>query len=164
MNTFDAPTTGTDLCPTLAANTTYFVVVERVDFSSLAIISVRQTNSSNEDTGGAVGWSIENRSELLDDGMNTEWGQAVSRPYMIEVTGTPLSTGVVFSYRWRPGTNPMPTASRWGTLRLRPTMWISTAGRSRRPRPATTPASAMPVAQRQRASGQLGLGRRCRVP
>ena len=99
VNTFDAPTTGTDLCPTLAANTTYFVVVQRVNFVSPTIISLNVTNSTNEDTGGAVGWSIENAEDsFLDDGFNVGWQRINSRSHLIEVTGTPLSTDVVFSY------------------------------------------------------------------
>ena len=43
----------------LAANTTYFVLV---DSSSGSVNSLRNTNSNEEDSGGASGWSISNSS------------------------------------------------------------------------------------------------------
>ena len=57
LHAFSAPTTGTE-CPTLAARTTYFIVVDRVQVSAASTINLSGTDSTNEDTGGAAGWSI----------------------------------------------------------------------------------------------------------
>ena len=57
VQTFDAPTTGTE-CPTLAARTTYFVVADRVQGGATRTINLSGTDSTNEDPGGAAGWSI----------------------------------------------------------------------------------------------------------
>ena len=66
VNTFDVPAT----CPTLAANRTYFAVIERVTINSDAIF-LSATASSNEDTGGSAGWSIENDRKTYASGA---WG------------------------------------------------------------------------------------------
>ena len=79
VNTFDAPAT----CPTLAANTTYFVVIERVLFSA-DVISLLITNSTNEDTGSAVGWTIGDAGRFLQSGA---WQSTAI--YMIEVISDP---------------------------------------------------------------------------
>ena len=52
VNTFQAPGT----CPTLAASTPYFAVIERTSFTGTVRVNV--TRSNNEDTGAAAGWSI----------------------------------------------------------------------------------------------------------
>ena len=68
---FEAPT-GAGSCPQLAAGTTYFVVIEWVDPSgsdAFAIIpqtySTRESAATDEDTGGAEGWSIADKSYYL---------------------------------------------------------------------------------------------------
>ena len=83
VNTFDAPTTGTDPCPTLAANTAYFVVIERVTITTS--IALRVTTSTNEDTGGSAGWSIGNERKFFLSG---SWDETASESYQIEVRGT----------------------------------------------------------------------------
>ena len=89
VQTFDAPTTGT-MCPTLAATTTYFAVVERVASSAMASISLSRTiiadqrRDPNEDTGGAMGWSI---GDTLHTFTNGVWGSANSRSHRVAVRG-----------------------------------------------------------------------------
>ena len=87
VNTFDAPTTGTDPCPTLAANTAYFVVIERVTITTSIALTV--TTSTNEDTGGSAGWSIGNERKFFLSG---SWDETASESYQIEVRG---AAGVV---------------------------------------------------------------------
>ena len=55
VHTFDAPSSGTT-CPTLAASTTYFVVVDAGAAHRLSHLQV--TNSDSEDIGAATGWSV----------------------------------------------------------------------------------------------------------
>ena len=82
VNTFDAPTTGTDPCPRLAAGTPYFAVFERV--ADTDTIDVAVTRSSNEDAA-ALCWSIGNDTHvLLSNGM---WSTTASESYLIEVRG-----------------------------------------------------------------------------
>ena len=100
VQTFSAPTTGTDLCPTLAADTTYFVVVERTDTGTFGL---SLTVSDAEDAGGATGWTIGNVGHRF--GLETilpVWSQYGSESLMIEVngvipnsqaTGVPVITG-----------------------------------------------------------------------
>ena len=71
VQTFEAPTTGT-ACPTLAARTTYFIVVDRVQVSAASTINLSGTDSTNEDTGGAAGWSISDSRYLFASGSWTE--------------------------------------------------------------------------------------------
>ena len=52
------------LCATLKAETTYFVVVERVTIDSDSI-SLSKTNSNNEDSGGTAGLVDRKRQQLL---------------------------------------------------------------------------------------------------
>ena len=80
VNTFDAPPT----CPMLSPSTTYFAVFDRV--ASIDTIDVSVTRSSNEDAGGASGWSIGNDTHLaLNSGM---WSTTSAESYLIEVSGT----------------------------------------------------------------------------
>ncbi|WP_420444663.1 choice-of-anchor R domain-containing protein [Candidatus Poriferisodalis sp.] len=80
VNTF-----GRDLCATLKAETTYFVVIERVTIDSDSI-SLSKTNSDNEDSGGTTGSSIENDSSYLS---GTTWtADANGDSLLIEVIGT----------------------------------------------------------------------------
>ena len=80
LHTFDASVT----CPTLAASTTYFAVIERVVVTS-DIISLNLTTSSNEDTGGAVGWSIANERKFILSG---SWDEDALALHLIEVRGS----------------------------------------------------------------------------
>ena len=82
VQAFDAPTTNP--CPTLTAGTTYFAVVERVASSATASISLHRTVSSNEDTGGADGWSIGNTLHTLTSGA---WGTTPSQSHRVAVRG-----------------------------------------------------------------------------
>ena len=74
VQTFEAPMTGT-MCPTLAAGTTYFAVIERVMAAGTSTISLHRTVDAAEDSGGAMGWSIGNTLHTLTNGM---WGSANS--------------------------------------------------------------------------------------
>ena len=71
VSAFDAPT-GAGSCPQLAAETTYFVVIEWVDPSgtdSFALIPqtypTEKSDATEEDPGGAEGWSIADQSYYL---------------------------------------------------------------------------------------------------
>ena len=100
VQTFSAPTTGTDLCPTLAADTTYFVVVERTDTGTFGL---SLTVSDAEDAGGATGWTIGNVGHRFGlQNILPVWSQYGSESLMIEVngvipnsqaTGVPVITG-----------------------------------------------------------------------
>ena len=85
VNTFDAPTT----CPTLAASTTYFAVIERVTNTS-DTISLETTSSSSEDSGGAAGWSIANERHFLQSHFlqSGSWLNFATQSHPIEVKGT----------------------------------------------------------------------------
>ena len=98
VQTFDAPTTNP--CPALTASTTYFVVVDRVNpVSTDPIIELSQTDSANEDAGGASDWLIADNYRY-----NTvAWSNVgVSTALMIEVkgddTGTPSVTAVTVGF------------------------------------------------------------------
>ena len=85
VQTFGAPTG----CPTLAVSTTYFVVIERVANDGNAI-ELSHTQSNNEDTGGAAGWSIANGRRFV--GSSRTWTTRTSDPYQIEVRGVVRTT------------------------------------------------------------------------
>ena len=87
LHAFSAPTTGTE-CPTLAARTTYFIVVNRVQVSAGSTINLSGTDSTNEDTGGAAGWSISDRRYLFASGSWTESPQIAT--HRIKVRGAPV--------------------------------------------------------------------------
>ena len=116
LYTFSAPTTGTP-CPTLAASTTYFVVIERVVPHTLSTtVYWYRTFRFGEDDGGAAGWSIADRRHFYRSSDNG-WHDA-SAVHKIEISAPvavvvpPLvapsisvdSDGVGF-YTWS-GTNP----------------------------------------------------------
>ena len=99
VQTFDAPTT--DPCETLAKETTYFAVVERVATNPTATASLDITASDNEDTGGADGWSIEDSSYVV---VSTLWVEDADFNYLVAVrgyannnpaTGAPTITGTL---------------------------------------------------------------------
>ena len=85
VQTFDAPIT--DPCPTLAAGTTYFAVIERVTTVASATITLHRTGMAAEDADGAMGWSIGDTllTFASGDGM---WGTTPSQSYLIEVEGS----------------------------------------------------------------------------
>ena len=86
VQTFEAPTTGTE-CPTLAARTTYFIVVDRVQVSAASTINLSGTDSTNED-GGAAGWSISDSRYLFALGSWTE--SPLIATHRIDVRGAPV--------------------------------------------------------------------------
>ena len=110
VQTFDAPTTNP--CPTLSASTTYFVVIERVMFTS-DVISLKAifTNSANEDAGGAAGWSIADGRNFYNGMWNISSSMSV---HAIEVKGPAVDTAPtiivnndgVGSYSWPGRPNP----------------------------------------------------------
>ena len=89
VHTFDAP--ATDPCPTLAASTTYFAVIERVQVTA-DVISLDVTTSSNEDSGGAPGWSIgDDRHFFYNGSWFTSYTQTV-QAHLVVVTASRGST------------------------------------------------------------------------
>ena len=92
VQTFDAP--AADPCPTLTASTTYFAVIERVVFPDPdTSISLTVTTSGNEDSGGAMGWTIGDAREYFGSG---SWTSTASQSHLIEVKGVEfnnLATG-----------------------------------------------------------------------
>ena len=91
VQTFEAPTTGTE-CPTLAARTTYFIVVDRVQVSAASTINLSGTDSTNED-GGAAGWSIGDSRYLFASGSWTE--SPLIATHRIDVRGAPVPLPVL---------------------------------------------------------------------
>ena len=85
VNTYGAPATGENACPTLAASTTYFFVLERTDFSG-GDIELDLTDSTDEDATSAPGWSIANWYRI---GLANTWANpsVLNRPMMIQVRG-----------------------------------------------------------------------------
>ena len=81
VHTFDAPTTGT-ACPLLTQNKTYFAVIERAN-NNTDTISLNTTASTDEDSGGATGWSISNIRKWY----TTAWGTTSGESHQIEITG-----------------------------------------------------------------------------
>ena len=83
VQTFDASVT----CPTLAASTTYFVVINRVTVTS-DVISLRSVGSRNEDDGSVAGWTIGDGRHRFD---STVWSATIGLTWGIEVSGAVLS-------------------------------------------------------------------------
>ena len=83
VNEFQAPGT----CPTLTKETTYFVVIERVNISGSSTISTAKTSSDAEDTGSAATWSIDDVGFVGDA---TVWDQSLLNgdAFQIEVKAT----------------------------------------------------------------------------
>ena len=99
VQTFDAPTT--DPCPTLAAGTPYFAVIERVATSATATITLSRTAMAAEDTSGATGWTI---GDTLHNFISGAWGTTPSQSHRVVVrgyadnnpaTGAPSISGVL---------------------------------------------------------------------
>ena len=86
VQTFDAP--AADTCPTLTASTTYFAVIERVVFPTPdTSISLTVTTSGDEDSGGAMGWTIGDARQFFGSGT---WTSTASQSHLIEVKGVPV--------------------------------------------------------------------------
>ena len=82
VNAFTAPTTGTNLCPTLEAGTTYSFVVERG--SGTSNIGITPTASGAEDADSLDDWSIADERLYEDSGT---WNRNASQVHPIEVKG-----------------------------------------------------------------------------
>ena len=95
VQTFTAPTSEEDLCPTLAANTTYHAVVARENVNTGAI-SLNITNSPNEDPGGADGFSIRNEGHYILSG---SWLPSSGEVQMLEVKGASVVESIVSTHR-----------------------------------------------------------------
>ena len=80
LNTYDASG-----CPTLAANTTYFLVLERTDSGTIAI-ELDRTSSTGDDSGASAGWSI---ADVRDFFLNNSWSSSAGA-HLIEITGVAL--------------------------------------------------------------------------
>jgi len=78
-NTFTASGDGLALDP----STQYFVVV---DFSSLALGSLREADGGSEDSGSETGWSIAN-AHLSRDQSSTGWSSTPVKPLKLAVVG-----------------------------------------------------------------------------
>ncbi len=92
-------------CPALAANTTYFVVIESLD--TVATRSLSVTGSGDEDSA-AAGWSVADHGRRLERGT---WTRVSAGSLMIAVDGdiAPLpSAPVVFSYTVAPSDESSP--------------------------------------------------------
>ena len=83
LHTFKAPTSESDLCPTLTPSTTYFAVVERVTFTADEI-SLLKTQSATEHAGSAPNWSIGNDRQYYS---SSAWTTVQSESHLIEVKG-----------------------------------------------------------------------------
>ena len=159
FNTFDAPTANP--CPILAANTTYFVVIERVVVTTDTIL-VWTAEDGNEDSDAASGWSIGDSSHAFASGSWSETadeptGSRSTAPRFCRSPGPPIRSSS--PTRCRPTTNPTPTASR-SALPARTTRSTSTAGRSTSPGPGWAPCSASPRWPRTAATWSTGRRRR----
>ena len=94
VNTFTVPTSGSDMCPTLAASTTYYLVIKRDNNTDAIIVS--GTDTSAEDTGSEPGW-------VIGDGPHSyvivSWSQSNNQPLMIEVKGASVVESIVSTHR-----------------------------------------------------------------
>ena len=85
-STFAAP--ATDPCPTLAPNTTYIVLIERVTVTADEIV-LAATTTDAEDSGRAPGWSIAHELVYFSTARNAWLTSTAS--YLIEVSAAELS-------------------------------------------------------------------------
>ncbi len=83
LHTFTAPAANT--CPRLAANTTYFIHVERAN-TDTDLISLDLTESNDEHSGGAAGWLLANNNQYYETSM-TDWVDNATRSLVVEVKG-----------------------------------------------------------------------------
>ena len=81
-NSFAAPTTNP--CPTLTANTTYFVVIERVDVTTTHARWLNRGLNLGETGDSALGWSIGDSSHSFASG---SWSETDDEPFGITVNG-----------------------------------------------------------------------------
>ena len=87
LHPFAAPTMGTT-CPTLHADTTYWVLVKNTATRSSRLSA---TDSGNEDPGGAAGWSIGDLHSQRQGPASTnagDWINNFPRSILIEVKGS----------------------------------------------------------------------------
>ena len=117
---FGAPAT----CPTLAANTTYFVVIERVAFTAGGINLYTTTDGDEDSEAGdrAAGWSIGNDCHIFSGG---SWSKSTGSVLMIEVRrGVAADRRASEDFTLAAGDGHRPTGL-WadGT-----TMWVADAG------------------------------------
>ena len=122
VQTFSAPTAGPNLCPTLAANTTYSAVIERV-VSTSDNIFLKATTSSNEHAGGAAGWSIGNDLHYVSAG---SWVRTASQSYQIEVKGA-VGTEVAVPRDWTLKPTGLNTGDKFRLLFLTPAGYSPTS-------------------------------------
>ena len=91
LHHFAAPTSGRGLCPTLAPSTTYFVRVQR-ELEAVNTIRIEATDSYDEDSGAAAGWSLEDGLVYVDPELGSVsadvWTFATAN-IQIEVRGAP---------------------------------------------------------------------------
>ena len=112
VNTFNAPSTGTNGCPSLAASTIYFAVMKQLSFSDA--INFEITPTDDEDSGGAQGWSIGNDSHVFSTTSNSWSTTGTLGSIRVEVNGgaalpapnTSVNTEGVGFYTWSGRTNP----------------------------------------------------------
>ena len=105
VNTFDAP--ATDPCPTLTTSTTYFAVIERVVFPTPdSSISLNETASPGEDTGGATDWTIGDTRHWF----TTFWNSSV-HSHQIEVKGLTVPTNAAPAFSADAATRTLPENS-----------------------------------------------------
>ena len=88
LHTFKAPTSASDLCPTLTPGATYFAVVERVTFTADEI-ALLKTESSAEHAGSVPDWSIGDDRHYYSS-TSSAWTTVQSEAHLIEVKGEEL--------------------------------------------------------------------------
>ncbi len=88
---FTGTTTGIDL----DASTTYFVVLESTE--PVGSYTYRRTNSDNEDSGAASGWSIGDGSRFFNAPGSPTWGSTSSTSWMIAIHGYAKITPAISS-------------------------------------------------------------------
>ena len=113
VQTFSAPGT----CPALAASTAYFAVIDRVLVVATDTITLSGTASSNEDTGGAAGWTVVHRLHYFT---SSSWESTTSLPHLIEVNGHAV-VSQAFNFTLSAAGNQHPT----GLWSDGATMWVA---------------------------------------
>ena len=113
VQTFSAPGT----CPALAPSTAYFAVIGRVLFVATDTITLNATASSNEDIGGAAGWTVEHRLHFFT---SSSWESTTSLPHVIEVNGHAVFSQA-FNFTLSAAGNQHPT----GLWSDGATMWVA---------------------------------------
>ena len=130
VSTFGAPA-GEDACPRLAKETSYFVVIEWVEPDAAGRLAVipqtfptDESAASDEDPGGADGWSIADVSWYLAvvSGVRTWTAYGTTASFKIELKEAAVVTVAVAN---RPATG-LPAVS--GTARVGETLTASVSG------------------------------------